>query len=202
MTVRAGCSVLHKAPPSTYSPLKLPFEKSCPSSAVGCWFFGTWVHLLPRIVRFLNKPIFPSSQHSSLGFGLLSQEQPNLSLVTTRWPNPAVHRPGFSPVPPHPSDGTAWSPISLSLSLCTCSWTKSRLLGRAVKITCVDAHKRLSSVPRQGRLWTNAPRYFYFLRPIPSGDCTFTKEMADGSCIIFYILIVFPKTGTSTLLYA
>lgn len=169
---------------------------------MGCWFFGTWVHLLPRIVRFLNKPFFPSSQHSSLSFGLLSQEQPNLSLVTTRWPNPAVHRPGFSPVPPHPSDGTAWSPISLSLSLCTCSWTKSRLLGRAVKITCVDAHKRLSSVARQGRLWTNAPRYFYFLRPIPSGDCTFTKEMADGSCIIFYILIVFPKTGTSTLLYA
>ena len=83
MTVRADCAVLHVGPPSpAYTPWKLPLKSSCPQWATGSWFFGTRVHLLPSIASFLNKTVFPFTQHLFLSIGFLRDEQLNLSSVT------------------------------------------------------------------------------------------------------------------------
>ena len=54
---------------------------------MGSWFFGKWVHLLPRIAGFLNKAIFPFTQYLSLSIGILSDELQNQSSVTWRDPS-------------------------------------------------------------------------------------------------------------------
>ena len=48
------------------SPPLFPIKSPSKTWGVGSWFFGTWVHLLPRTAYFLNKAIFPFTQHLSL----------------------------------------------------------------------------------------------------------------------------------------
>ena len=76
----SACSSL----PQPVHPWNSPLKSLAPWSTGGNWFFGTWVHLLPRTAGFLNKAIFPFTQHLSLSMGFLSDEKLNLSLVT--WP--------------------------------------------------------------------------------------------------------------------
>ena len=48
-------------------PLPLfPIKSPSKTWGVGSLFFGTWVHLLPRTAGFLDKAIFPFTQHLSL----------------------------------------------------------------------------------------------------------------------------------------
>ena len=67
--------------PHIVHPWNSPSETPAVWLAPGSWFFGTWVHLLPRIAGFLNKASF-LLPNTSFSIGFLSQGQPNLSSVT------------------------------------------------------------------------------------------------------------------------
>ena len=77
-----SCSVRRPYPTQPMHPWNSPLKALAPWLARGSWFFGTWIHLLPRISGFLHKAIFHFTKHLSLSLGLLSNEKPNLSSVT------------------------------------------------------------------------------------------------------------------------
>ena len=68
-------------PSSIYTPLKLPFKNSCPLTDNMELAFESEPSFSP-VASFLNKAIFPLTQHLSLSFGCLRDEQLNLSSVT------------------------------------------------------------------------------------------------------------------------
>ena len=76
------CCLAHRLLPLPVHPWNSPLKALVPWWAVSSWFFGMWVHLLPRIAVFFQKAIFPSTQHLSFNIGFLSNEQWNLSSLT------------------------------------------------------------------------------------------------------------------------
>ena len=60
------CYSAYSSFPLPITPWNSPLKTLAPRSAAESLFFGIWVHLLPTMTGFLNKAIFPFTQHLSL----------------------------------------------------------------------------------------------------------------------------------------